>query len=302
MKIIQAYLLQNKDWCYISPKIALENPLILVFGNRAMLEDDAIIESIRKEFPYEHIVFGSTSGEILATTVFDDSITVTAVEFEKASFVVKRANILEYSMDAVKLGADLFSDFSEENLKHLFLVSEGSFVNGNALIQGIESNLQNKNIISGGMCGDGHKFEKTLASYKENPKSGEVIMIGFYGDSLEFSVASVGGWNTFGPERMITKSDKNVLYEIDGLPALELYKNYLGELAQQLPQASLLYPLNVTKENKDRAVIRTVLSIDESNNSMTLAGDVPMNSKVQLMMASNDELVQGAFEAAKQAM
>jgi hypothetical protein len=152
------------------------------------------------------------------------------------------------------------------------------------------------------MCGDDHKFEKTVASYKENPKPGEVVLIGFYGDSLEFSVASVGGWSTFGPERMITKSDKNVLYEIDGLPALELYKKYLGNLAQQLPQSSLLYPLNLTKENKEKPVIRTILSIDESNNSMTLAGDVPMNSKVQLMMASNDELVQGAFNAATSAM
>lgn len=302
MKIIQAYLLPNKDWCYLSPKIEVINPLVLIFGNRMLLENEAIIDAVRKEFPYEHLVFGSTSGEIMASNVFDESITVTVVEFEKASFVIKRANILEYDLDAKKLGIDLYSQFTEENLKHLFLVSEGSFVNGSALIQGVEANLKNKHIISGGMCGDDHKFEKTVASYKENPKPGEVVLIGFYGDSLEFSVASVGGWSTFGPERMITKSDKNVLYEIDGLPALELYKKYLGNLAQQLPQSSLLYPLNVTKENKERPVIRTILSIDESNNSMTLAGDVPMNSKVQLMMASNDELVQGAFNAATRAM
>ncbi|MGL2994837.1 FIST signal transduction protein [Flavobacterium sp. TSSA_36] len=302
MKIIQAYLMQNQEWCYLSPKIEVKNPLVLVFGNRAMLENTMIIDAVREEFPYEDIVYGSTSGEILATNVFDESITVTVVEFEKSSFIIKRANILDYNFDAVKLGVDLYAQFPEQNLKHLFLISEGSFVNGSALIQGLETDLKDKHIISGGMCGDGHKFEKTVASYKENPKAGEVVLIGFYGDSLEFSVASVGGWSAFGPERMITKSDQNVLYEIDGLPALELYKKYLGELANELPQSSLLYPLNVTKENKDRPVVRTILSIDENNNSMTLAGDVPMNSKVQLMMASNDELVQGAYNAGNQAM
>jgi hypothetical protein len=152
------------------------------------------------------------------------------------------------------------------------------------------------------MCGDDAKFEKTLASYKENPKEGEVVLIGFYGETLEISFSSFGGWSSFGPERIITRSDANVLYEIDGQPALDLYKKYLGDKANQLPQASLLYPLNVTPEGKTQAVVRTILNINTENQSMILAGDVPENSKVQLMMASVDAIAEGASQAAILAM
>ena len=302
MKIVQAYKLEGKNWKYLQAKKELKNPLVLVFANRMLLEKNEIIEEIRNEFPYEHVVFGSTSGEIIHDNVFDDSIVVTAIEFQKSSFEIRTENILEHDKDAKKLGQTLYNSMPRENLKHLFVLSEGSFVNGSSLIEGLEENITNTVPISGGMCGDDAKFEKTLASYKINPKEGEVVLIGFYGETLEITFASFGGWSTFGPERIITKSEANVLYEIDDQPALDLYKKYLGDKANQLPQASLLYPLNVTPQGKKAPVVRTILGIDNEAQSMTLAGDVPINSKVQLMMASVDAIAEGANEAAKLAM
>ena len=302
MKIVQASKLENQDWKFLQEKIELKNPLVLVFANRYMLEDEAVIADIRNQFPYEHIVFGSTSGEIICCNVNDNSISVTAIEFEKSSFIVKSDNILNYDKKAKLLGETLFNEMPKENLKHLFVVSEGSFVNGSSLINGIESGKPRSISLTGGMCGDDARFEKTLASYKENPKEGEVVLIGFYGETLDISFASFGGWIPFGPERKITSAKANILFEIDGIPALDLYKKYLGDKASELPQASLLYPLNVTPEGKTEPVVRTILSINNENNSMVLAGDVPVNSRVQLMMASIDGIADGAQHAAEIAM
>ncbi|WP_376777463.1 FIST signal transduction protein [Flavobacterium covae] len=302
MKIVQAFLEKNLEWNYVVSKQELKNPFVLVFGNRQLLEDPKIIEKIRKEFPYEHLVFGSTSGEIIDTNVINNTVHITAIEFEKSTFIIKNGNIKEYNLDVYQLGKKLSQDIPKEKLKHLIVISEGSFVNGNSLIAGIESIMLHNIPISGGICGDDDRFQKTLASYKEDPKTGEVILIGLYGETLEISVASHGGWLTFGPERLITKSNANILYEIDDKPALELYRKYLGDKANELPKAALLYPLHVKAENKERAVVRTVLNINEDNHSMTLAGDVPINSKVQLMMTSVDGLSEGAQKAAQEAM
>jgi hypothetical protein len=299
MKIIQASKLAHTGWRYIQEKVSLKNPLVLVFGNRFLLEKSEVLQDIRKEFPYEHLVFGSTSGEISGSSVNDDSISVVAIEFEKSTFVVKRENILDHDTDAKQLGEHLYNQMPKEDLKHLFVLSEGSFVNGSSLIAGLESNLLSGLSITGGMCGDDARFEKTLASYKEDPKEGEVVLIGFYGSTLEISYASYGGWIPFGPERVITKAEGNILYEIDGQPALDLYKKYLGDKSSELPQASLLYPLNVTPHGKKEPVVRTILNIDNDAQSMILAGDAPVNSRVQLMMASVDGIAQGAFSAAK---
>jgi len=302
MKVIQASKIGNQNWKYFQEKTELKNPLVLVFGNRILLENEEVIKNIREEFPYEHIVFGSTAGEILCCNVNDNSISVTAIELEKSSFTVERENVLDYDKNAKKLGEALYNKIPKENLKHLFVLSEGSFVNGSSLINGLENKIDSAVSITGGICGDDARFEKTLASYKENPKEGEVILIGFYGKTLEVSFASFGGWIPFGPERVITKSEANILYEIDGQPALDLYKKYLGDKAQELPQASLLYPLNVTPVGKKEPVVRTILKINNEDHSMTLAGDVPMNSKVQLMMASVDGIAEGAHVAAEYAM
>ena len=302
MKIIQAYKEANKEWQYFQEKAILKNPLVLIFGNRYLLENQEVIAAIRKEFPYQDLVFGSTAGEIICCNVNDESISVTAIEFEKSSFIVERENIVDYAKNARDLGEALYNKIPKDNLKHLFVLSEGSFVNGSSLINGLETNIDSKISITGGMCGDDARFEKTLASYKEDPKEGEVILIGFYGDSLEISYASFGGWIPFGPERVITKSEGNILYEIDGQPALDLYKKYLGEKSNELPQASLLYPLSVTPDGKTEPVVRTILNINNDDQSMILAGDVPVNSRVQLMMASVDGIVQGAHTAAKFAM
>jgi hypothetical protein len=302
MKIIQANKLARGGWSYIQEKSKLLNPLVLVFGNRFLLANTEVLQDIRNEFPYEHLVFGSTSGEISGSSVNDDSVSVIAIEFEKSSFVVKRENILDFNKDAKLLGEHLFNQMPQEGLKHLFVISEGSFVNGSSLIAGLESNLFSGLSITGGMCGDDARFEKTLASYKEDPKEGEVVLIGFYGSTFEVSYASFGGWIPFGPERVITKSVANVLYEIDGQPALDLYKKYLGDKSSELPQASLLYPLNVRPDGKKEPVVRTILNIDNDTQSMILAGDVPVNSRVQLMMASVDGIAQGANTAAKYGM
>lgn len=302
MKIIQASKIENQPWRFLQENETLNNPLVLVFGNRFLLEQKEVIADIRNQFPYEHLVFGSTSGEIIANQVNDNSIVVTAIEFEKSRFEVVTANILDFDKKAKPLGEALYAKMPKDNLRHLFVLSEGSFVNGSSLIDGIEKNGNNSVSMTGGMCGDDARFLKTVASYKENPKEGEVVLIGFYGETLEITFASFGGWLPFGPERKITRAKANILFEIDDQPALDLYKNYLGDKASELPQASLLYPLNVTPLGKSEPVVRTSLSINDENNSMVLAGDVPVNARVQLMMASVDGIAAGAQHAAEIAM
>ena len=301
MKIVQGRRVKEEDWIFTNDHV-LSNPLVLVFGSRFLLEKEDIYSEIRSFFPNGHLVFGTTSGEIFLNRVFDNSVTFTAIEFEKSNFIVHTENILSHNKNAVKAGKALGEKFQKENLKHLFIISEGSFVNGSDLIMGLESQTLNKVTITGGLCGDGSRFEKTLASYNEKPKEGEIVVIGFYGENLEITSAHGDGWVPFGPERTITKSNGNVLWEIDNIPALNIYKNFLGEKASQLPEAALFYPLIVKTPGKDHAVGRTILNINEKNNTMIMAGDVPEGSLVQLTMAHVDNMSDAAINASEIAM
>ncbi|WP_025741589.1 FIST signal transduction protein [Aquimarina pacifica] len=290
---------KNKNWTALQANhLTLKKPLVLVFGNRYALENTNVYEEVKELFPDGEIIFGSTAGEIIGAQVLDDSLTLTAIEFEKSTYTVFRENSFDNNKDAIQLGKALIRKVPKEGLKHIFIISEGSFINGSALIEGLETMTSNV-AITGGLCGDDARFEKTISGYNENPKEGEVILIAFYGASLEISYAQYGGWTPFGPERIITKSDQNILYELDNQPALDLYKKYLGDKAAELPKSALLYPLSVKTKNKKESIVRTILTIDEESNAMILAGDVPEGSIVQLMMANIDHIVDGALHAAE---
>ncbi|WP_055443999.1 FIST signal transduction protein [Lacinutrix himadriensis] len=302
MKTVQLVKHKNKDWEYINEKQNLKEPLVLVFGNRYMLEDEAVYSDIRQLFPDGHIVFASSCAEISSNTVNQDSITITAIEFEKSKFIIKTSNVLNADLDSYKTGNDLIQQLPQEGLKYVFVVSEGSFINGSQLTKGMSASTEDNIIITGGLCGDDARFEKTLASYNESPKEGELVAVGFYGDTLEISFSIHGGWTPFGPERIVTKSKDNILYELDGLPALDLYKKYLGDKAKDLPGAALLYPLNVTSTDEKQSIVRSILNINEEDNAVILAGDIKENSKVQLMMTNVDNIANASERAAKQAL
>jgi hypothetical protein len=304
MKTVQLKKVKNEKLTYLSEELKLKEPLVLVFGNRFMLQEENIYNEIREVFHDGHLVFGSTSGDITSNSVDDESITITAIEFEKSSFSVKTASILnsDNKIDSSKIGKELIQQLPQENLKYVFVVSEGSFINGSQLAVGMNKATDDNLLITGALCGDGSRFESTLSSYNELPKEGEIVVVGLYGDTLEVSFATNGGWTPFGPERVVTKSQNNILYELDGKPALDLYKTYLGEKSKELPGAALLYPLKVKSSDENKSIVRTILNINEEENSMILAGDILENSKVQLMMTNVDSIVNAAEIGAEKAL
>lgn len=301
MKTVQLVKKEN-TWEYLTANTALKKPLVLVLGNRFLLEAPNIYNEIKSMYPDGEIVFGSTSGDITSNAVNDNTITITATEFEKSSFLIKTSNIKDSNLDSYKTGVNLVNQFPEEGLKYIFVLSEGSFINGSELTKGMNAATNNNVLVTGGLCGDAARFEKTIAAYNENPKPGEIIAIGFYGETLEVSFSIHGGWTPFGPERVVTKSSFNTLYELDNRPALDLYKKYLGEKSKELPAAALLYPLNVKSKEENQSFVRTILNINEDENAMILAGDIPENSKVQLMMTNVDNIANASERAAKQAL
>jgi len=195
----------------------------------------------------------------------------------------------------------LGDELADEALQSVFVLSEGLQVNGSALVEGVEDGLNKTGVVSGGLSADGDRFESTWTWHGGAPQTGQVVAVGFYGLALEIGYGSYGGWRPFGPERLVTRAHASTLYELDGLPALDLYKRYLGEYANELPSSGLLFPLALRSKRGDEGpIVRTILSVDEASNSITFAGSIPEGSYAQLMTANFDQLIDGAHVAADQ--
>jgi hypothetical protein len=309
MKTEQRTWMKAYGWAPSSPGILAEcAQLVLVFGATAALRDAELVQSIRKFYPAAHILGCSSAGEICGAQVFDDSLVATAIQFEHTQVRAAQVN-LGADTDGQRAGELLARTLaksvgaedsgSEQKLAHVLVLSDGLHVNGSDLVRGLMKNLPEGVTVTGGLAGDGARFGETLVFKGDVPEKGVIAAVGLYGSRLQVGFGSLGGWDPFGPERLVTRSKGNVLFELDGRPALGLYKQYLGEHAEGLPATGLLFPLSVRCKPDDTPLVRTILAVDEQHQSMTFAGDVPEGAYARLTKASVDRLVDGAIGAAR---
>jgi hypothetical protein len=272
-----------------------DSQLLLVFGAKAALTPEHLRE-LRADYPDAHFIGGSTAGEIAGTQVLDGTLVATAVRFESSRLQTVAID-LRPREDSFSAGRRLAQSLPKDGLAHVLVVSDGSHVNGSELVRGMSGVLPAGVAVTGGLAGDGADFHSTLTVSDSGASDHRIVALGLYGRHLDVGYGSLGGWDPFGPSRTITRSKGNVLYELDGQPALGLYKRYLGEQAAGLPATGLLFPLTVQAGGAE--VTRTILSVNEQDQSLTFAGDVPQGAKARLMKANFDRLVDGAHGAAE---
>ncbi|MPS47952.1 FIST N-terminal domain-containing protein [Methylobacillus sp.] len=273
--------------------------LVLVFGSVRRFSDGKLPTQLKERYPAAQIVGCTTSGEIGPHGVSNDSLQITAIAWDNTMQRVTyaRANNMQTSAEtAINLAKQLKSD----SLRTILVFSDGLHINGSELLQGFQSVLGDIPIV-GGMAGDNAEFSRTLQLLNDSIEEGLVVAIGLYGDKLITASGALGGWKPYGPPRKITRSEKNVVYEMDGKPALPLYRMYIGEQnAKALPGSGLRFPFAVIEEGKREVEkVRTLLAIDPEENSLTFAGNVEEGETVRLCQTTHDRLVEGAGGAAR---
>jgi hypothetical protein len=277
------------------------NTLVLATASPAYAAEPQALADLQSAYPEACVLGCSTAGEILGDQLFDDSMSVAVMKFARTrlAFAIAPVPVPGNSRDAGRLLAE---QLTGPQLRAVLVLSDGLNVNGSELVRGLSDVLGEQVSISGGLAGDGSRFASTWVLHRFKPSDHLVTAVGFYGPHINVGHGSRGGWDVFGPQRKITRSVGNVLYELDGKPALALYKQYLAERAAELPASALLFPLRL--ESPDAAgvqVVRTILSVDESAQSLTFAGDVPQGAIAQLMRANFDRLISAAGESSLQA-
>jgi len=302
MKVEQKKWSANHGWHTIrSEPRCVDALLVLVFGDADTLGSEESLAALRKFYPKAQLAGCSTAGEIHGTTVSDNGLVTTAIHFDDGHCTLARVTLAEHETNRAAAAA-LVAQLPTEGLVHVLVFSEGLHVNGTEITEGLDHALPEGVTATGGLSGDGDRFGRTVVCADGVGKSGDVVAVGLYGPRLKVGYGSLGGWDAFGPERVITRAEGSVLYELDGRPALELYQQYLGEHAAGLPATGLLFPLMVrAPEARGDGVVRTLVAIDEEAGSVTFVGEMAEGHHARLMKANFDRLIDGAQGAAEHA-
>jgi hypothetical protein len=279
------------------PALDSEQTLVVAFGAAECRREAAPLRELAVAYPRAHLLGCSTAGEIFGPSINDGTVSVALCRFEGTTLRSASAPVAS-AQDSLSAGRTIAAALGAPELRGVVVLSDGLHVNGSELLRGLNEGLPPGVVVTGGLAGDGPRFQHTWVLHQGQPREGWVSAVGLYGERISIAHGSQGGWDIFGPERLVTRSVGNVLHEIDGRPALDLYKMYLGELAAGLPANALLFPLSLRREQGDETrVVRTILAVSEEEKSLTFAGDVPCGSLVQLMRANFDRLIDGASDA-----
>lgn len=296
--------MQIEQFKFTNPKeakdlqIDFEPDVLFLFASPEFPEIAALISILRDQLA-DTLFFGcSTAGEIIGNEVIDASVIATAVSFDKTRLKLIQVDLTEEDENSAIAGSQISAQLKGEDLRHIFVLSDGLHVNGAELVNGLRSQVTTDVSITGGLAADGSNFENTFVICNDIISSKSIVALGFYGSDLKVGYGSKGGWDSFGIERIVTKSKNNILYELDGQPALELYKSFLGDQAKHLPGSGLLFPLSMRDENNQIPVVRTILGINEEEDSLTFAGNIPQGAYVRLMKANIDRIIDGAEQSA----
>ncbi len=273
--------------------------LFLLFISPTYKEKDKAVENLSTTYPNALIIGCSTSGEILGNEVMDSSIALSALKFESTKLKLAVLDLEKVKGNSNEAGKVISAELQDPELRHILVLSDGLNVNGAELVKGLNTDLPDSVSITGGLAGDGPDFGETFIVANSTIASNQIVALGFYGAALKIGFGSHGGWDSFGVERLVTRSEENVLYELDGQPALQLYKSFLGDKAAELPGSGLLFPLSMRDEDNITPVVRTILGINEEDQSLTFAGNIHQGAYVRLMKANVDRLIGGAEKSAE---
>jgi hypothetical protein len=295
MEISQLCWTPNAGWEKPATS-APEAQLVLVFSDSDYFRQPACYEDLRRMFPVAHIVGCSSSGNVHGTKISDDDIVVTAIRFAKGRVRLMHTQIT-LNQNLQTTAAQLMSELKTADLQHAFALSDGLTVNGSDFASGL--NLAGIP-VTGGLAGDGTHFSSTWVMANAPAAQNLIAVIGFYGD-IKVKSGCAAGWREFGAERLVSRSIGNVVYEIDQQPALEIYAKYLGDMAKDLPSSGLRFPLSIRANEKEKPLIRTLLAVDATTQSLTFAGDVPQGHYCRLMKTDLDSLIDASGIAANEA-
>ncbi len=270
--------------------------LVLVFADTAYFQMPACYQYLKERFPRAIIAGCSSSGSVMGSAISDDDVVATAVQFDHGKVRMVVTEVAEDD-DVRMLAAGLMEKLKSDDIQHVLVFSDGLIVNGSELATGLNGFGIS---VTGGLAGDGTRFGRTWVMADAPARSACIAAVGLYGD-ITVKSGCFAGSREFGAERIVTKSKGNVVSEIDGQPALELYKKYLGDQARALPGSGLRFPLSIRSNKDEQPTIRSLLAVDEVAQTLKFAGDVPQGSLCKLMRTNLDILIENAGMAAMEA-
>lgn len=280
---------------------------IMLFASPTVYNQEELVTALKSLDPSVVVIGCSTAGEITsAGGSLDSSVALMTIFADQMKFVSGIGNNIKE--DARGAGKELAQSIMgiDGKPRAAIVLPDGLAGNGADIVRGVLDVFGQDFMVAGGSAGDDYLFKQTYEYYGDKVVSGSVVGVGLYGN-FAFGVGVRHGWIPIGSSRIATKSEGNVLYELDGKPAIQIYEENFGkernlvDKTEPLARLAITYPLGIPAPNKDGYLIRDPITVDD-RGAITCAAEIPQGSEVSIMIGSTEEAIDAAEDAARKAL
>jgi hypothetical protein len=264
---------------------------------------EELIKGVCEGAGTDQIIGCSTSGEISSSGLSINSAVLGGIASDCLDFEIVTVQGLKKDSEAA--GRQLAESFSSTP-RLLQIFSDGLTGNGCAILRGIANVFGDSVPVNGGAAGDNGEFVKTLQFCRDRVYSDAVCGIAFYGD-FRLGIGVQSGWAPIGLSKQVTRACGNIVFELNGEPALDVYERFLGQHAKKLPAIGVEYPLGFLKSSADKNqadhyILRATMSVDRAKRSILFAGEIPEGAIVNMTCGDKTSILEAAGTAAREAI
>ena len=260
-----------------------KNVLVQLFCGQGKEVLMYVKDTILNHLPHAICVGTTTDGEIYADSITTLRTVISISIFEHTSIKTAYAE----DKDSFQCGVKLASSLVTPTTKLLILLSDGTRMNAEEFLKGVES-FDATIPICGGMAGDNGKFEQTYISSQETLLCEGAVGVSLNSDILHVATDYKFDWKPIGIKHTITQVKDNRVYYIDGMKASFFYDKYLGSDFSKTE-----FPLILEKNGITMA--RAVIAKHE-DGSLSYSGNLEEGDEVRIGFGDAESLMRDPIE------
>ncbi len=248
----------------------------------------SVSQLVKKYLPKAHIIGTTTNGEIVNGEMLEQQIVVSVSTFESTQ-VRSAFYPIDESFSLERIQKDLICD----DTKALIIFSDGLKSNAENLLKELYE-LKPDMIIAGGRAGDNLAFKQTYVFNEEHSSDNACVIATLSGNELIVNSDYMLNWTPIGKDMVITKVNENILYELDGIPILDIYKKYLGEdIMENLSRICMEFPLIV---KRDGVVVARAPLLKTEDGGLLFAGNFELGDTVRFSFGNIEDIISYSYE------
>ena len=261
----------------------------------------ALLDGVEGRHPGIQLVGGTTHGEVTSDGFAEDSVALMLFHSDRVTFGAGVGENVRADPDgAARRAVAQATNGLTQSVRLAVTVPEGLGIQMKVVIDAIHDGVGPDATVCGGLAGDQVQFQQTYQFCNGRVYSDAVPVLVLAGP-LRVATGVDSGWVPVGEDHWLTKTDGQVIFEIDGEPVKDVWTKYFGSFDIRGSRNQFcIYP-DGAEGRESREYYLCAPSHFQDDGSLVTLNPIIQDGRIRFSDATRDQVLGGASHSASSA-